>query len=144
MKSLANKYSISKLCKLAGVSRSGYYKWLNRFSISTDRDKRNKIIKKHIVEIHNKYRGTYGRKRICIYLNKILNSPVNHKRVYRLMKELGLQSVIRKKVYKRKFKPSNIMDNLLDRNFTANMPLQRICMDITYIPINKKAKNFYI
>ncbi|APH17312.1 putative transposase [Clostridium sporogenes] len=60
------------------------------------------------------------------------------------MKELGFQSVIRKKVYKRKFKPSNIMENLLDRNFTANMPLQRICMDITYIPINKKAKNFYI
>ncbi|MDS1001901.1 IS3 family transposase [Clostridium sporogenes] len=50
--------------------------------------------------------------------------------------------MIRKKVYKRKFKSSNIMDNLLDRNFTANMPLQRICMDITYIPINKKAKKF--
>ena len=46
------------LCKLAGVSRSGYYKWLNGTERFTDRAKENKIIKQLILEIHNKYRGT--------------------------------------------------------------------------------------
>ncbi|MFR3559815.1 IS3 family transposase [Paraclostridium sordellii] len=94
---MSSKYNISNLCKLVGVSRSGYYKWLSRCNETTDRDNQNKIIKKHILNIHKKYRGTYGRKRICIYLNKILPFVVNHKRIYRLMNELGIQSVIRKK-----------------------------------------------
>lgn len=139
---MSHKYSISSLCKLAGVSRSGYYKWLGRSKNFTDRDNQNDIIKKYIIDIHKKYRGTYGRKRICIYLNKILPYPVNHKRVYRLMKELGIQSVIRKKVYKHKFKPSKIAENILDRKFIAQKPLEKICMDITYIPISKNSRKF--
>ncbi|HGS9761011.1 TPA: DDE-type integrase/transposase/recombinase, partial [Clostridioides difficile] len=90
------------------------------------------------MEIHKKYRGTYGRKRICTYLNKILDSPINHKKVYRLMKELGIKSIIRKKVYRRKFKSYEVYDNILNREFRANQPLEKICMDITYIPIGKK------
>lgn len=136
------KYSISKLCKLAGVSRSGYYKWINRAEDFSDRAKENKLIKELILEIHNKYRGTYGRKRICIAINNILNFNVNHKRVYRLMKELNIKSVIRKKVYKRKFKPSSVADNILNRDFNTNNPLQKLCMDITYIPIDKSARRF--
>ena len=136
------KYSISKLCKLAGVSRSGYYKWINRAEDFSDRAKENKLIKELILEIHNKYRGRYGRKRICIAINNILNFNVNHKRVYRLMKELNIKSVIRKKVYKRKFKPSSVADNILNRDFSTNNPLQKLCMDITYIPIDKSARRF--
>lgn len=139
---MSNKYKISSLCKMAGVSRSGYYKWLKRPTQTTDRAKENKIIKQYILDLHKKYRGTYGRKRICIYLNKILPFSVNHKRVYRLMKELGIKSVIRKKVYKRKFKMSKVADNILNRNFTASKPLEKICMDITYIPISNKSGKF--
>lgn len=139
---MSNKYKISSLCKMAGVSRSGYYKWLKRPTQTTDRAKENKIIKQYILDLHKKYRGTYGRKRICIYLNKILPFSVNHKRVYRLIKELGIKSVIRKKVYKRKFKMSKVADNILNRNFTASKPLEKICMDITYIPISNKSGKF--
>lgn len=139
---MSMKYNICKLCKLAGVSRSGYYKWLNGTERFTDRAKENKIIKQLILEIHNKYRGTYGRKRMCIAINNILSFTVNHKRVYRLMKELNIKSVIRKKVYKRKFKPSSVADNILDRDFSADRPLQKLCMDITYIPIDRSARRF--
>lgn len=139
---MAIKYSISKLCKLANVSRSGYYKWINSTEEFSDRAKENKLIKKLILEIHNKYRGTYGRKRMCIAINNQLSFTVNHKRVYRLMKELNIKSVIRKKVYKRKFKPSSVADNILDRNFIADKPLKKLCMDITYIPIDKSTRRF--
>ena len=50
---MSMKYNICKLCKLAGVSRSGYYKWLNGTERFTDRAKENKIIKQLILEIHN-------------------------------------------------------------------------------------------
>lgn len=139
---MAGRYSIISLCTLAGVSRSGYYKWLNHSKNTTNRGKQNVLIKQHIKELHAKYRGTYGRKRMCIYLNKILDFPVNHKRVYRLMKELGLSSVIRKKVYKHKFKPAEVAENVLNRNFTAGKPLQKLCMDITYIPIDRRSRSF--
>ncbi|MCC0688992.1 DDE-type integrase/transposase/recombinase [Clostridioides sp. ES-S-0056-01] len=135
---MSRKYSISSMCKLIGVSRSGYYKWLSYSKKTSDRGIKDRIIKDYIIEIHKKYRGTYGRKRICTYINKILDSPINHKRVYRLMKELGIKSIIRKKVYRRKFKSYEIYDNILNREFRANQPLEKICMDITYIPIGKK------
>ena len=139
---MSDKYKISSLCKLAGISRSGYYKWLKRPIQTTDRDKENKIIKQNILDLHKKYRGTYGRKRICIYLNRVLPFTVNHKRVYRLMNELGIKSVVRKKVYKRKFKVSDIAENILARDFAASKPLEKICMDITYIPIDNKPGKF--
>lgn len=136
------KYSVNKLCKMIGVSRSGYYKWLNRKDkSSTLKDKENEEIKQILLDLHKKYRGTYGRKRLCLYLNK-LGYHINHKRVYRLMKELKIQSVIRQKVYKRKFKPSTVAENLLSRNFKADKPLQKLCMDITYIPTGQNRQRF--
>lgn len=139
---MAGQYSITSLCTLAGVSRSGYYKWVNKPQLFTVRDKENVLIKHYIRELHEKYRGTYGRKRICIYLNKVLDFPINHKRIYRLMKELRLSAVIRKKVYKHKFKAAEVAENVLDRNFTADEPLQKLCMDITYIPIDRRSRRF--
>lgn len=58
------------------------------------------------------------------------------------MKELNIRSVIRRKVYKRKFNPSIIARNVINRNFIADIPLQKLCMDITYIPIDKNARKF--
>ena len=46
---MSMKYNICKLCKLAGVSRSGYYKWLNGTERFTDRAKENKIIKQSLL-----------------------------------------------------------------------------------------------
>lgn len=91
---MSERYSIIRLCLLAKVARSSYYKWLKRKDIITNKDIQDKIIKNHILDIHNKYRGTYGRKRICIYLNNILGIEINHKRVYRLMNEMNIKAVI--------------------------------------------------
>jgi transposase InsO family protein len=58
------------------------------------------------------------------------------------MKELGLSSVIRKKVYKHKFKPAEVAQNILNRDFIADKPLKKLCMDITYIPLDKRSRSF--
>jgi len=136
IKSLSGNYKISHLCKLVDVSKSGYYKWLNKSQeIINPKNIQNKLIESQILEVHHKYRGIYGKKRLCLYLNKIFDFKINHKRVYQLMKKLKIKSVIRKKVFCRKFKPSVIVENKLQRNFKAEKPLEKFSMDITYIPL---------
>lgn len=82
--------------------------------------------------------GTYGSKRICSYINKNFDLRVNHKRVYRIMKELGVKSIIRNQAYKGKSWSERICKNILNRDFNAKRPLQKLCMDITQITLNKQ------
>ncbi|WP_141763132.1 MULTISPECIES: IS3 family transposase, partial [unclassified Staphylococcus] len=57
-----------------------------------------------ILRIFNKYNGIYGYRRIRIYICIRLDKKVGRKRVYRLMKKLGLKSCIR--VARTRHKPS--------------------------------------
>ncbi|MCS5422427.1 MULTISPECIES: IS3 family transposase [Psychrilyobacter] len=135
---LSAKYPIYRLCALSKVSKSGYYKWKNRKIILSNKDIEDLRIKEVLLEAHKKYRGIYGKLRLCAYANLKLNIKINHKRIYRLMKELGIKSVIRKKKYLRKYIPGKSVDNNLKRKFKASEPLEKICMDITYIPLGQK------
>lgn len=140
MYDLRKEYSLGWLLQIADVSRPGYYKWLrNREHLSTRRLE-NQEIKEHILAIH-KLRPYYGYLRMVVALSHE-GYNVNHKRVYRLMKELGIQAVIRKK--RRYFgkEPSFVQPNRLDRNFKATAPNQKLATDVTYIPFNNQ--NFYL
>src|SRR5699024_12519599 len=92
---LKHKYPITHLCEILEVSRSGYYKWLKREPSKSElkRVKRMKWIK----EIHEKYKGIYGYRRMTIFLNFFRNAEVNHKAVRRLMNIMGIKAVIRRK-----------------------------------------------
>lgn len=98
------------------------------------------MIKNHIVAIHQ-LRPYYGYLRMVIALSQ-QGYKVNHKRAYRLMKEIGIQAVIRKK--RRRFgkEPSFVQPNRLQRNFKALAPNQKLSTDITYIPFNNQ--KFYL
>jgi len=135
---LSSKYPVYKLCVISKVSRSGYYKWKNRKKTLTNKDIENFQVKKKLLEAHEKYKGIYGKLRLCAYANSKLNMKINHKRIYRLMKELGIKSVIRKKKYTRKFISGDSVDNNLNRRFYSSKSLEKICMDITYIPLGGK------
>ena len=128
IETLSHKYPAYKLCEISKVSKSGYYKWLKRCKFETSKDLENSMIKDLLMEAHNKYKGIYGRLRLCAYVNSKLKFPVNHKRIYRLMKVLKIKSVIRKKRYMRKFIPGKPAENTLNRNFAATNPLQKICI----------------
>ena len=62
---------------------------------------------------------------------------VNHKKVLRIMRELGIASIIRKK-YKINRGKENIKENILDRNFESDKPMKKLVTDITYIPCREK------
>ena len=86
---MRDKYTVKLLCEIAGISRSAYYRAINR----VDKDEE---IREKITDIYHKHKGIYGYRRITIELNRA-GYRINHKKVYRIMKEGKLYAVIRKK-----------------------------------------------
>lgn len=125
---LRGRHPLSVLLHHSGLSKSGYYKWKSR----TIKENGNHLIIEHIKALHS-LRPFYGYRRIAVALRRE-GFLVNHKRVYRLMRELGIQSAIRKK--RRYFGKSGsaVFPNLLDRNFKSNFPGMKLATDITYLP----------
>ncbi|MGZ7226894.1 IS3 family transposase, partial [Streptococcus pyogenes] len=82
-------------------------------------------------DLHHKHNGIFGYRRMTLYVNRLLGTNYNKKRIRRLMQILGLQSVIRRsRGYCTKTSYKNIEDNLLNRDFTATVPNQKWCTDV--------------
>lgn len=78
-------------------------------------------------------RPFYGYRRVAADLRRE-GFVVKHKRVYRIMRELGIQSVIREKRRYVKRLGSVIFPNLLMRDFQSVGPGKQLATDITYLP----------
>lgn len=88
-------------------------------------------LKAEIKEIYDEHEGRYGYRRIRDELTN-RGQKVNHKKVQRIMKELGLKCIVRMKKYKSyKGSVGRIAPNILDRNFTAEVPNEKWVTDIT-------------
>lgn len=130
-------YPIQLLCKILGVSRSGYYKWVKRQSFPSEKQLNDKELKKKIMECHEKLKGIYGYRRVKIWLEKTYGLHLNHKRIQRLRREMGIKAVIRKKKpYYGKKEAYVVSDNHLNRNFHASQPNEKWVTDITYLIFN--------
>ncbi len=128
---MRSRHSLSDLLCFSGLSRSGYYKWKS----STSRADKNQNIDEHIKAIHS-LRPFYGYRRMVVALRRE-GFAVNHKRIYRLMRKLGIQSVIRKK--RRYFGKSGsvVFPDLFGRDFIALFPGKKLATDITYLPTSE-------
>ncbi len=113
--------------ELAIIPRSTYYdlvKKMNRPDVDAD-------LKAEIKAIYEENEGRYGYRRIRDELTN-RGQKVNHKKVQRIMKELGLKCVVRMKKYKSyKGKVGRIAPNILERNFHTDAPNQKWVTDIT-------------
>jgi len=121
------------MCRVLGVSRSGYYAWLKRApSARCEEDERLKV---RIDEIHEQSRGTYGVPRIYIEL-KDDDERVGRKRIARLMRDLGLRGVCRRRFVKttQRDESNRPAPDLVERNFSASKPNELWVADATYIP----------
>ncbi|WP_141556264.1 IS3 family transposase [Bacillus sp. AC79A.1] len=124
-------YPFRWLIEIAQVSRSGYYKWCRTHQKRKIRKQQEHILKEHIMAIHRSY-PFYGYLRIQVALRKE-GVCVNHKRVYRLMRELGIKSVIRIKQRYFGTKPSVLYPNHVNRKFKTDRPNRIFVTDITYL-----------
>jgi len=134
IKELSERYPILMLCSLAGVSRSGYYKWVARQQSLSSKLVEDEDLKTKILECHQEVNKIYGYPRVKVWLRQKYGIHVNHKRVYRLMRELGIQACIRKKRKHFGHKEKVVIsENKLNREFTASRPNEKWVTDITYV-----------
>lgn len=129
----ANDFPITMMCRLLNVGRSGYYAWLSRRRPSA-RDRQNHELGQRIKAIHRASRGVYGSPKIRRELLR-QGIRVSRHRIARLMRELGLKGIPRKRfrhVPKARWGFTPVPD-LLGRDFSADAPNQRWVADITQI-----------
>ena len=136
-----NQLSVSMLCDIAGVSRSGYYRWLNAADVREKKEKQDREDFELILKAYNQ-RG-YSKGARGIYMCMLHWEPpvvMNLKKIRRLMDKYGLVCPIRKaNPYRRMakaMKTNHVADNLLNRKFTEYGPRKVLLTDITYIPYN--------
>jgi len=125
------KYPVVLLCEIAGVSTSSFYAFKKRPL------QKNDEIDELILGIYNKSNKRAGYRMIKQILRYQYKLVVNHKKVYRIMKKLGIRSIIRKKRKLAKEKVY-VKEDLLKRDFTAPEPGMKFVTDITYIPTSRK------
>lgn len=127
-------YPITLMCRVLGVSRSGWYASIARIR-PTEREMRDAELLSKIRAIHASSRGTYGSPRVHAQLIRD-GIDVGEDRVARLMREDGLTGRVRRRFVvttdSRHDKP--IAPNTLNREFTAKSSDSVWCSDITYIP----------
>ena len=119
---------MTALLKLAEMPRSTYYYWLKQLK----KEDKYTEIKKQIKLIFDENKGLYGYRRITDELRN-RGFKINHKAVFRLMKILGLKSIVRPKRRYSSYKGEvgKIADNLLKRDFKAEKPNEKWATDVT-------------
>jgi putative transposase len=127
------RYSIKQMCKWLEVSVSGYYEWLSRPLSATA--KWRERLKPLILKAFTDSDGRYGYRRIQAQLAR-WGQYVHEDTVRDLMRELGLVACqprrSRKGTTRQAAKRADIPD-LVNRDFTATRPGQKMVGDITYI-----------
>jgi len=128
--------SLSLLCAVLEVSRSGYYWWLQ--NKPSKRTQANQQLDERINMIYLAHKKRYGAPRITQEL-KAQAIPCSHTRVARRMKIMGLKAVARKR-FKVTTGPEHTRpaySNILRRDFNATGIDQKWCSDITHVPTSQ-------
>ena len=127
-----DKWRVDEMVRVLKVSRSGYYAWRKREP--SKRAIANEKLKYYISSIHKISRQVYGLPRIQAEL-KSINQPSNHKRVRRLMRELGVRAK-----QKRKYRNTTdskhslpVAKDLVCRDFNPEQQDRIWAADISYI-----------
>ena len=121
------------MCQFFGISRAAYYVWRKHLDQPDAQQARKALIQEAYEASHQ----TYGYRRITIWVAKKKGVQINHKETLRLMRLMGIRSVIRRKKYHQQGAGQNYSrryPNLLQRNFAAMCPNQKWGTDVTFIP----------
>ncbi|MNJ38135.1 IS2 transposase TnpB [compost metagenome] len=134
-------YAITKLCKLAGVARSAYYKWLKWKPSAKELEILS--LAKEVKLRYDKRRGILGYRQIRTQLNRKLKMNYNQKRYYRIMRALGLKAVIRRKRPNYvKASEIHVAENVMNRKFSADSPNLKWCTDVTELKYGNGRKAY--
>jgi putative transposase len=126
------RFPVQFMCRMLGVSRSGYYGWRDR--PLSRRSREDATLTERIREVHERSRRTYGSPRVHAEL-RALGTRCGRKRVARLMREAGLQGCMRgrRRGTTRRGKRSAAAEDLVKRDFGATKVDRVWVADITYV-----------
>lgn len=119
--------------EISKINKSSYYKWLSLAEERALKEQEENKIVEAIKSLYEKHKGRLGVERMTNALKTEKEIYCNHKKVYRLMKENGYLSVIkRKRNYTKPGKP-HPKHNILKRNFETSCPYDKMATDVTEI-----------
>jgi transposase InsO family protein len=133
------KNMISYLCKISGVSRSGFYNYFSKNTIKVReiRNKKDEVTKENILKAFNFKNRKKGARQIKMVLENEFKINYNLKRIRRIMKKYDIICPIRKaNAYRRMMKATKehtVVPNLLNREFKQEVPKKVLLTDITYL-----------
>ena len=138
---MVTEFALEILLKIIRLARSTYYYHLKQL----DQTDKNQTIKAEIQAIFTEHKGNYGYRRITLALRN-RGFVVNHKKVQRLMKALGLSARIRRK---RKYSSyqgeiGKKAENLIRRQFEASKPMEKCYTDVTEFAIPASSQKLYL
>ncbi len=134
-------FQLDLLLETARLARSTYYYQLKGLG-GLDKDKN---LKAEIQAIFTEHKGNYGYRRVTLELRN-RGFVVNHKKVQRLMKVLGLTARIRRK---RKYSSyqgeiGKKAENLIQGQFEASRPMEKCYTDVTEFAIPASSQKLYL
>ena len=136
-------WSMNWMCKQLEISRAAYYKWLHREIPEQEMENINLAVL--IKEYDERFNHILGYRRMTSWINHFNHTNYSKNRVHRIMKKLGIHSVIRKK--KKKYTsstPEAVVENKLDRDFYAAEPNEKWVTDITEFKVPGEKKKLYL
>ena len=126
------EFPVHRLCRVLGVSQSGYFAWRSRPACRRQRD--DMVLLAHVRSAFALSNSTYGSPRMTRELRDS-GLTVGRRRIVRLMRDNGLRAR-----QKRRFKRTTdshhawpVAPNLLDQDFTATGPDKKWGADISYV-----------
>ena len=136
-----SEFRLDILLKIIKLARSTYYYHLKQLK----QEDKNHDIKNEIQTIYTEHKGNYGYRRITLELRN-RGFIVNHKKVQRLMKLLGLTARIRRK---RKYSSyhgevGKKAKNIIQRQFKAEKPMEKCYTGITEFSIPTSNQKLYL
>lgn len=137
------RWSINWMCGQLNISRAAYYKWLHR-SVP-EQEAENMKLAELIKEYDERFGHILGYRRMTSWINHFNHASYSKNRVHRIMKKLGIHSIIRKK--KKKYqssRPETTADNKLKRDFNAARPNEKWATDVTELRIPETGKKLYL
>lgn len=133
IKAEKTSFPVRFMCRMLGVSMSGYYDWKTR--PPSRRSRENATLTKRIVEIHERSRQTHGSPRVHAEL-RTLGTHCSRKWVARLMRETDLRGCMRGRSRRgttRRSERARPAEDLVKRNFVASKMDRVWVADITYV-----------
>jgi putative transposase len=125
------EHSISIMCRVLGVSRSGFHAW--RARKPSARALEDQRLTARIAEIHQRFRRVYGSPRIHAELALGDGERLGRKRVERLMRQAGISGMVRRRRGRTTVRVPGVRvcEDLVDRAFAADGPDRLWVADIT-------------